>query len=126
MTSSKVIGVYAVPGAEEKCHMIELAISGSSGVFPVGDITQEVADESRENWQVPYTERLVSADGKKILTEEFEAEAQPELWEGDFRLVFFFHRLDTEKPLITPFGKVPLPAPSAVPARLSDIGYEAP
>lgn len=106
--------------------MVELAITGSSGLFPVTDITQKMAGESQDKWQVPYAERLVSADGKKILTEEFEAEEQPDLWRGDFRLVFFFHHLDLGKLLITPFGALPLPAPSECPPALSSIAYEAP
>lgn len=126
MTAAKIIGVYSVSEAEEPCHLIELAIFDGSGVFPVADITQEIAERAQDNWQVPYSERLVSGDGKRILTEEFEAEDHPDLWHGDFRLVFFFHYLDVKQPLITPFGTLQLPAPSGRPSRLRAIEYEAP
>lgn len=126
MTSAKIIGVYSVPEANEACYLVELAIKGGSGVFPVVEITQEVAGEARENWQVPYAEQLLSSDGGEILSEPFEAEDDPDLWSGDFRLAFFFHHLDLSKPLVTPFGSLPLPKPSAVPSRLRDITYEAP
>ena len=126
MSTAKVVGVYPVPDAEEPCHLVEIAITGGTGIFDIGDVTQEVDGQPRENWQVPFAERIVSADGKKILTEEFEAEDHPELWEGDFRLAFFFHYLDPQKQLTTPFGSLRLPAATELPARLADIEYEAP
>ncbi|GAB5562645.1 MAG: hypothetical protein SynsKO_42920 [Synoicihabitans sp.] len=126
MTSIKIVGVYPVLNSEEPCHMIEMAIYDNSGVFPVGDITQRIEGEPRDNWQAPYAERIVSADGETILTDEFEAEDHPDLWEGDFRLVFFFHQLDPEMPLISPFEELPIPSIGEIPLRLSSIVYEAP
>jgi hypothetical protein len=60
------------------------------------------------NWQAPYDERVVS---------ETDARA---------RVVFFFHYLDLNKPLLTPTGALALPAPKKMPARLKAIMYEAP
>ena len=105
---------------------MEIAISGGTGVFDVGQISQEIKGQPKENWQVPYAERIVSADGKTILTEEFEAEEQPDMWKGDFRLTFFFHYLDPKRELTTPFGLLRLPSPTNMPSRLSGITYEAP
>jgi len=124
-TSAKIVGVYPVDEAEEPCHLVEIGLVADK-VYAVGEITQEVAGLSRENWQAPYAERLVSAKGDTPITEEFEAESAPELWSGEVRLVFFFHYLDPTKPLITPFGTLSLPPPSDRPVRLSGIRYQAP
>lgn len=126
MISSKVIGVYPVREADTPCHLVEIAISGGTGIFDVSEITQEVNGQPRENWQVPYAERIVSADGQRILTEEFEINEHSDLWKGDFRLAFFFHYLDPKRELTTPFGLLRLPSPTVMLARLSGIAYEAP
>jgi hypothetical protein len=41
-------------------------------------------------------------------------------------LVFFFLYLDTELPLVTPFGDIRVPTPTERPARLDGIEYEEP
>ena len=64
MSFAKVIGVYAVPEAEEPCYPVELGIDASTGIFPVGHITQEVAGAPRENWQAPYAERIVAGNAE--------------------------------------------------------------
>lgn len=126
MSSAKVIRVYPIPEADTPCHLVEISISGGTGIFDVGGITQEVKGQPRENWQVPYAERIVSADGQKILTEEFNVNENSDLWKGDFRLVFFFHYLDLKLELTTPFGLLRLPNPTVMPTRLSGIAYKAP
>lgn len=71
-------------------------------------------------------ERILSADGTKILADHSEIKRKPDLFRGDVRCVFFFHYLDTDRPLLTPFGKVDLPKTTARPERLSTIIYEEP
>ncbi len=70
------------------------------------DITQKQAGLPRENWQVPYDERKLDEQGCH--------------W------AFFLHYLNPKKPLMTPFGEVPLPNPSEWPPHLKAITYEAP
>lgn len=125
MTTAQIIGIYPV-AAPESCHLIEMLIHGSNGPFDVGAITQEDTDQPPENWQVPYDERIISADGNAILTEPFEAQGDEEKWSGDFRLGIFFHCLDPSKPLRTPFGEMQLPEPEEVPERLQPFEYEEP
>ena len=48
------------------------------------------------------------------------------LWEGDVRLVFFFHHLDLDSALVTPFGEVTIPSPTPRPGRLAVVEYEEP
>ncbi len=125
MPKVEVIGVYPVE-APEPVYLIEMWIRGAEGLFELCDITQEVPGQPPSNWQVPYSEYILSPLGDKVLTEEFEATERPELWRGDVRLAFFFHYLSFERPLRTPFGEVRLPAESDFPARLSEIKYEPP
>jgi hypothetical protein len=104
----KIAGVYAVD-AEELVHLIEILIEGGAvDGFDFGQVTQELPDKPRMNWQVPYDERVISeSDGKA-------------------RVVFFFHCLDLNKPLLTPAGAFTLPPPRKIPARLKEIAYKAP
>jgi hypothetical protein len=125
MPQIKVIGVYPVE-ADEPVHLIELSVLGAQGFFNVGNITQEIPNQPRGNWQVPYMEQILSASGNEVLADDYEASKRPELWRGDIRLAFFFHYLDFERPLRTPFGDVQLPAESDLPERLSMMEYEQP
>jgi hypothetical protein len=123
MSQIKVIGVYPVE-ADEPVHLIELSVLGAQGVFKIEDITQEVPGQPRDNWQCPYMEQILSASGDEVLADDYDAPKRPELWRGDMRLAFFFHYLDFERPLRTPFGEVQLPAESELPERLSMLEYE--
>jgi len=125
MTTASIIGIYPVPAAEQ-CHLVEIMIHDGEGLFDVGEITQEDTSQPADNWQVPYDERIISADGSTILTEPFEAQEQEEGWMGDFRLGFFFHHLDPSKPLLTPFGELQLPESERLPDRLQSFAYEEP
>ena len=125
MPQIKVIGVYPIE-TDEPVHLIEVSVLGAQGIFKVGDITQEIADQPRDNWQAPYMEQILSASGDEVLAVDYEASKQPELWRGDMRLAFFFHYLDFERPLQTPFGEVQLPAESELPERLAMMEYEQP
>lgn len=104
----KVVGVYPIE-AREPVHLVEISIEGGTAdAFDLGEVTQEMANTPRMNWQAPYDERVIAeADGKT-------------------RLVFFFHYLDLNKPLVTPAGEFALPAPVKLPPRLKGIVYEAP
>jgi len=125
MPQIKIIGIYPVE-ANEPVHLIELSVLDAQGTFNIGDITQEISGQPSDNWQCPYMEQILSASGDAILAGDYEASKRPELWEGDMRLAFFFHYLDFERPLLTPFGEIQLPAESKFPARLLMIEYEQP
>jgi hypothetical protein len=125
MPQIKVIGVYPIEN-EEPVHLVEFFVLGAQGIFKVGDITQEIPDQPPANWQCPYMEQILSSSGDEVLADDYEASERADLWKGDMRLAFFFHYLDLERPLRTPFGEVQLPAESAVPERLSMMEYEQP
>lgn len=118
----EIIGIYPVD-AEEPCNLVELKVINHIPGLDIGDITQEVPGEAPANWQVPYDEHFLSLDGISVLNPE-SPDDLPE--ENDFRVVFFFHYLDFNRPLKTPAGEIKLPSPTKRPGRLIFIEYEQP
>lgn len=45
---------------------------------------------------------------------------------GQSRFAFFFHHLDTTKPLVSPTGLLALPPETPVPEHLQNVDYEPP
>ena len=124
-TTVEIIGLHPVQ-ASEPVYLLEILVRNSEGVFEIVKFTQELPGEPIDNWQVPYDEKILDADGDKVIADGFGAEDMPELWIGNVRLAFFFHFLDLSKPLMTPFGDVALPPESDMPSRLSIIEYQEP
>ena len=118
-----ILGVYPIKSTEP-CHLIELSINSINNPLDISKITQEDTTNSEDNWQVPYLEHILDFSGNEILADDFEIDDKPELWKENIRLVFFFHYLKLDKPLITPFGDISLPAESELPNRLNIIKYE--
>ena len=102
----EVIGVYAVPEADEPCYLVEMVVP--VGDFDMGDITQADANAPESDWQVPWDEQVLEEADERT------------------RVAFFFHYLDVNVPLKTPWGDLVLPAPSQRPDRLASIRYEQP
>jgi hypothetical protein len=125
MATVEVVGVYPVPEAPEPVHLIELLVHDSPGFDPA-KLVQPDPDEPEQNWQVAYDERALNMAGDTAITDSFELASQPDLLQGEVRLVFFMHYLDSARPIRTPFGDVALPAASDRPQRLSAIEYEEP
>ncbi len=100
---ARVVGIHP-NAAPEPAHLVELEIEGSAEGFDFGEITQEVSGQPRNNWQAVYDEREV----------------------GQNRFAFFFHYLDTAKPLLSPAGPLALPPDSPAPEHLQGIEYEQP
>lgn len=99
----RVIGIHTVT-ADEPVHLVELEFADDPDNFDFGDVTQEIPGQPRSNWQVPYDEQEV----------------------GENRFAFFFHYLDTTRPLLSPVGPLPLPPVSPLPKHLQHIKYEQP
>jgi hypothetical protein len=103
---ARVIGIHPL-AADEPVHLIELEIDDGSE-FDFGDVTQELPGQPRSNWQAAYDEREVGCETGRI------------------RFAFFFHYLDTTRPLLSPVGPLDLPTESPVPDHLQSIPYEPP
>ena len=100
---ARVIGVHPV-AADEPVHLLEIEVESSTDDFDFGEVTQELPGEKRCNWQVAYEEQEI----------------------GENRFAFFFHYLDTAKPLLSPAGPLKLPPASPIPEHLQDIEYDQP
>jgi hypothetical protein len=124
-TKLEILGVYPIE-AQEPVHIVELVIHNSKGKVDLFKITQELPGQPASNWQVPYDEKFLDEEGQKVIADDYQVRSMPEIWNGEVRLVFFFHYLDLRKKLLTPFGKIRLPKESPKPDRLSFIEYTAP
>lgn len=125
--SVKIVGVYTVRKHKD-ASLVEVEVDRPPSKVDVGKFTQEEKGADRDNWQVPYDERYLSADGTREIGERWESwKPKPGTKEpATTRLVFFFHFLDSRRPLITPDGNTALPAPTPPPARLAFVKYEPP
>jgi hypothetical protein len=106
--------------------MIEVVVRGAEGPIAVGEITQRDPLQPQANWQVPYAEKVLDAQGERVVWDLWDGPAADSLWQGDVRLVFFFHYLDVFRELATPLGDVALPSPTARPSRLNQVEYREP
>jgi len=98
---ARVIGIHPI-AADEPVHLVELEVNVDD--FDFGEVTQEISGQPRSDWQAAYDEREV----------------------GERRFAFFFHYLDTAKPLLSPVGELALPPESPVPEHLRGVEYEQP
>lgn len=93
MPSMRIVGVYRVK-APEPCYLVEMEVRGLSGQLDLCGITQEMPNQPRSNWQVPYDEQYLSMNGEGPMDAR-DPWTQPQ--GSDFRLVFFFHYFDFAK-----------------------------
>ncbi len=90
----------------DNVYLLEIEISPPGSVPDWSAITQPIAGESKDAWQVPFDEQPLDDDGR--------------------RWTFFFHYLDFDQPLRTQLGEIPLPRPVPTPEHLRHITYEVP
>jgi len=98
---ARIIGVHPVAVSDEPVHLIEIEVDHGLDDFDFGDVTQELSDKPRGNWQVAYDEREI----------------------GKNRFAFFFHFLDIAKPLLSSAGPLELPPESPLPEHLRGLEY---
>jgi hypothetical protein len=87
----------------ENLYVLEVLVDEQIEDLNWSELTQEIPDQSRENWQVPYDEQALDDTGR--------------------RWTFFFHFLDLRKPLLTSFGPITLPEPTELPPHLAFMKY---
>lgn len=121
----KLIGFYKVPD-HKNVYLFEFEINSTDSDFDVGDFTQKLPNVDSMNWQVPYEEQFLNKNGTEVIG-DYDADQNQNELEKPFRLVFFFHYFDLQKPLSTPFGDISAKNFEPIPKRLSDIiEYEQP
>lgn len=118
----ELLGVYTVEDNPD-VHLIELVFDKSPGEVDVGQITQEITGQPRDNWQTPWDEKYLDESGEKIIGDYADIPGS-----GDqTRLIFFFHYLDLTAPLLTQYGQLTLTKPTQLPDRLKGkLPYESP
>ena len=118
-----LIGFYKI--AEYKnVHLLEFEISSIGSDFDIDDFTQKLPNVDSMNWQVPYDELFLNKNGSEIIG---DYRTDINALEKPFRLVFYFHYFDLEKPLSTPYGNISINKIDSIPKRLSEIiEYEQP
>jgi hypothetical protein len=119
-TETNVIGVYKVEG-QTNVHLIELDIKAKHTDIEIGEFTQRQNGVDRLDWQTPWDEKYLNAEGTEITGDWLEV---PNDTTETTRLAFFLHFIDFDNPLTTPFGEK---QPEPMPNRLSSIiEYEQP
>lgn len=119
----EVEGVHPVE-ARCPCHLVEIVIKDHIGPIKLSDFTQETSGQPRMNWQVPWDERVLNAEGTEDVSGRFPRNIVAD--GKSVRVAFFFHLLDAARPLMTPAGDVTLPTATPRPERLAFLAYESP
>ena len=123
----EIIGVYRLekdiikeyddllnPENVENAVIIEMVVKKPLKKFNIGEITQANDSLPEDEWQTVYDEQFLNESGTEVIEEDVVRKKGHQT----VRLVFFFHYLDFDKPLQTPFGNVPLKKPTKLPKRL--------
>ena len=94
-------------------YLVEIGIDQPDALFDPGHFTQEESGRPPDSWQVAYDEKYLDFEGSSV---------QPKPAPGDkIRFAFFFHSPNLNQPLLTPYGAVELPRPTAMPDRLRTL-----
>jgi hypothetical protein len=111
-----LIGVYDIDNHDE-VKLVELIVKENIDEFDPGQITQEIKNIDRLNWQTAYDEKYLDLEGNKIIGDDFKKPKNL----SEFRIVFYFHYPDLTKPLIAQYGLIKLKEFESLPKRLSDL-----
>ena len=88
---------------------LDISVTDADVNFDVGDFRQPDSD------QVAYDEVYLSPDGRSV-----ESETQPN-YSSNFRVYFFLHFYDKNKPLLTSYGTVNIPEIQPLPEYLKSL-----
>lgn len=114
--NSQLIGIYKIDGVD-CANLVEIIFEEEICDFDCGEITQEIRNQDKLDWQTAYDEKYLNPDGTKIIGDDFD---QPKELVS-FRIVFFFHYLDISKPLISQYGLINLTEIKELPERLKKL-----
>ncbi len=113
----EVIGVYHVP-EHRGLSMVEVQVNAHyAGFDPEGFLKPE-AKTPPEQWEAADDVRYLNPSGDLMIGDRFQ---RPLEEHETTRMVMFFHDLDIQGPLVTPFGLVELPKRRPLPERLRSI-----
>lgn len=110
MCKMKIIGVYQWQNFVN-VHLIEMIFDLPPEEVDLYEISQA------KNDTMPWDESYLDEKGEQIISNKHEWPAG----KSTTRLVFFFHDLNFEEALLTPFGPIAVPKPTPIPRRLNEI-----
>ena len=113
------------PENAKNAVIVEMIIKKPLREIDIGKITQTSETLPRDSWQAVYDEVFLNESGTEVIDEKDVRNGEHEA----VRFFFFFHYLDFDKPILTPFGDVPIPVskPTKKPKRLEGkIEYHEP
>ena len=118
MAEVSIVGVYRV-SSHGDVHLIESLIDVPPREVNVSGFMQEDPTQPKSNWQVAYDAKYLNTDSDQVIGEDFDLPADESC--VTTRLAFFLYFIDFDRPLMTPYGDIRLPAPTEMPERLSNI-----
>jgi len=113
----EIIGVYHVP-EHKGISMVEVQVDAHYASFDPEGFLKPVSKAAPETWQPADDVRYLNPEGDLMIGDQFQ---RPLEEYETTRLVMFFHDLDINGPLVTPFGLVELPKRRPIPERLRSI-----
>ena len=126
MPTVAIHGVYPID-APQPCYIVELTIRDCESELQFSQVLFDAnVPPCGVRTQAPFEEQFLSPDGSTILGNSRYGWTNPEVWQGDCRLVFLMHYLVVGDSLRTPFGNVPIPDFTDKPDRLRDVVYVSP
>ena len=118
----KLNGVYSISNNKE-VHIIEFEAIDEINDLEISQITQVLDGQERVNWQAPYDEKYFDQTNQLI----GDWMDEPESIKKGEKFVFFFHELNSNKPIRTQFGDYEISEIKQPPNWLKEImKYEEP
>ena len=116
MAQAELCGCYDF---NEEWYLVEMILDETPARIDWGAMTVSAEGVDRANWQCPYMEQYLNAQGSEKLCETFDL---PREDVRPCRVVFFLFK-DEQKAatLCTPYGDFALASGAKVPARLARI-----
>lgn len=97
--------------------LLELLVENCDARFRLDDFTQQIDAVPRDSWQAPWSEVYLTADGESLLVES----GQPLPGVDTFRVAFFLHYFQPDRPLLSSYGPLECPAIMDMPPRLTRL-----
>jgi hypothetical protein len=119
----RLVGCY--PLDEQPWHLVEIEARSLDTPLTISEMFLEDPRLDRSSWQVPYDEKLLSADGTAELPYDWVAKDEESVLRGNFRLCFFLY-INVDTPLRTPLGPLALEPRTRRPSRLDFVQFEEP
>lgn len=97
--------------------LVEMVLQVPSSKIAWGGFAVPQEGVRKSDWQCPYMEQYLNADGTEKLCEAYE---EPEEPVNPSRVAFFLYKVAADR-LHTPYGDFPLTNAGELPARLQEI-----